>query len=305
MSGARRPRLRRWRASRRRPAHDAVREELEGLHRRIGWQPGHFYSPYPDLREVERRRTVIYAEADPVIPGVDLRAEAQLARLAELAPAIAGAPYGAGGGAVRFRLENPNLSPVDAALLHGQIVDLAPRRVIEVGSGHSSCAILDALERSGGGELTLVEPDADLVRSLLPPGDGERIELLERPVQDVEPERFARLAAGDVLFIDSSHVAKPGSDVSHLVFSVLPALAPGVRVHVHDVYHPFEYPLEWVAQGRAWNEAPLMRAFLQFNEAFRVELFGSWLARFHPGALAAAMPGWAVGVSSSLWLVRS
>jgi len=48
-----------------------------------------------------------------------------------------------------------------------------------------------------------------------------------------------------------------------------------------------------------------MRAFLQFNEAFRVELFGSWLARFHPGALAAAMPGWAVGVSSSLWLVRS
>jgi hypothetical protein len=56
--------------------------------------------------------------------------------------------------------------------------------------------------------------------------------------------------ANDVLFIDSSHVGKAGSDVNCLLFDILPSLRSGVHVHVHDVLHPFEYPLDWFEAGR-------------------------------------------------------
>ena len=84
-------------------------------------------------------------------------------------------------------------------------------------------------------------------------------------MQDVALSTFSGLRRGDILFIDSSHVAKIGSDVNHLVFTVLPALQSGVLVHFHDIFFPFEYPQAWLAEGRAWNEAYLLRAFLQYR----------------------------------------
>jgi hypothetical protein len=87
-------------------------------------------------------------------------------------------------------------------------------------------------------------------------------------LQDVDQEIFARLKANDILFIDSSHVAKIGSDVNHLMSEILPILAPGVHIHFHDIFYPFEYPRQWVEEGRAWNEAYLLEAFLSFNSEF-------------------------------------
>src|SRR5690606_35181768 len=89
---------------------------------------------------------------------------------------------------------------------------------------------------------------------------------------------FQRLTAGDILFIDSSHVAKTGSDVLHAVFTILPALADGVWVHFHDVHANFEYPRAWSEQGRSWNESYFLRAFLMHNR--------DWLVRLHAAALA-------------------
>jgi hypothetical protein len=81
---------------------------------------------------------------------------------------------------------------------------------------------------------------------------------------------FASLGAGDVLFVDSTHVARTGSDVNRIFFEILPSLAPGVLVHVHDVFPGFEYPAPWVLEGRGWSEQYVLRAFLQYNAAFGV-----------------------------------
>jgi hypothetical protein len=102
--------------------------------------------------------------------------------------------------------------------------------------------------------------------------------------------------------VDSTHVAKVGSDVNHILFEVLPSLRSGVYVHFHDIYFPFEYPKEWVYQGRAWNEAYVLRAFLQHNDAYEIVLFGSFLSAFHRPWLAERMPLVARNPGSSLWL---
>ena len=181
---------------------------------------------------------------------------------------------------------------------------LAPKRIVEVGSGWSSCAMLDVNDRflRGGATCTFVEPYPELLRDLTP---GDHLDIRAMPVQDVELELFTDLGDGDVLFIDSSHVAKVGSDVNHLVHEVLPRLRPGVVVHVHDILFPFEYPREWVLQGRAWNEAYVLRAFLEFNAGYTVELFLSHLAARHRDALAAALPLAMRSPGSSLWLRRT
>jgi hypothetical protein len=99
-------------------------------------------------------------------------------------------------------------------------------------------------------------------------------------------------------------VCKIDSDVNHILFNILPRLKVGVVVHIHDIYYPFEYPKEWVYQGRAWTEAYLIRAFLQYNNAFRIELFNSLLGRFYRGMLAENMPLCAKNPGSSLWIKR-
>jgi len=180
-----------------------------------------------------------------------------------------------------------------------------PKRIIEVGCGYSSLVILDALDELGDPdvEVTMIEPHAALLRSLLRPGDERRVTILERPLQEVGTDAFACLRDGDILFIDSTHVCKTDSDVTHALGRVLPSLAPGVSVHFHDIFWPFEYPRDWVYQGRAWNEAYALRAFLQYNTAFRIELFLSYLWYVQREALESAMPLVAAN-GSSLWLRR-
>src|ERR1017187_3178032 len=139
--------------------------------------------------------------------------------------------------------------------------------------------MLDLNERvlGGGVNFTFIDPDMARLRPLLREGDAAHATLIERRVQEVPLEVFAALGANDVLFIDSSHVSKIGSDVNRLFFDVLPALAPGVLIHIHDVAGNLEYPREWLDEGRAWNEQYLLRAFLMHNTAYRIELFTGWL----------------------------
>jgi hypothetical protein len=96
---------------------------------------------------------------------------------------------------------------------------------------------------------------------------------------------FETLEARDVLFIDSTHVSKVSklnSDVNKLFFEILPRLAPGTFVHIHDVFADFEYPVHWLRAGRSWNEQYVLRAFLQFNDRFKVRLFGNYIVNRHP-----------------------
>ena len=269
-----------------------------------GWPPGHFYSPVPSLDDVRRREAEIFA-IPRELPGVDLNEPGQLALLRALAEHYPSNPYVGGTRPVRYTADNPNFAPAEAIALYCMILHRRPKRIIEVGCGYSSLVILDALDELGDPDVvvTMIEPHAELLRSLLRPGDERRVTILERPLQEVRTDVFASLRDGDILFIDSTHVCKTDSDVTHALGRVLPSLAPGVSVHFHDIFWPFEYPRDWVYQGRAWNEAYALRAFLQYNTAFRIELFLSYLWYVQWEALESAMPLVAAN-GSSLWLRR-
>jgi predicted O-methyltransferase YrrM len=179
---------------------------------------------------------------------------------------------------------------------------LKPSRVIEVGSGFSTAVALDEIDSNIPAlELTCIEPYPDRLLGLMRASDHNALTLLREPVQSVPFSRYGQLTAGDVLFIDSTHVAKAGSDVNWLFLHVMPRLAPGVVVHVHDIFWPFEYPAHWLNEHRDWTEDYLLHAFLIGNTEWEVLWFSSWLWQCHPELvpveLADERPG-------SIWLRR-
>jgi hypothetical protein len=107
-----------------------------------------------------------------------------------------------------------------------------------------------------------------------------------------------------VLFVDSTHVAEVGSDVHRVLFDILPRLSPGVHVHLHDVFWPFEYPRERLAEGRSWNEQYVLRAFLEFNDSFEIVLFGHWAVTRHQAWFAERMPLCLRSPGGAIWVRR-
>jgi hypothetical protein len=183
---------------------------------------------------------------------------------------------------------------------------LRPKRIVEIGSGYSSCAMLDVNELffSDSIAFTFIDPYPQLLRSLISTSDLRRNRVLGQPVQEVDLEVFQELQDSDILFIDSSHVAKTGSDVNYIVFKILPLLNLGVHVHFHDIFYPFEYPRDWVFDGRSWNEAYLLRAFLQYNDSFEIEFFATYLLHNHRDLLESALPLFLKNPGANLWLKK-
>ena len=265
--------------------------------------PGHFYSPTPAWDAVARDAERIFRRTR-ALPGIDLREDAQVALFHELAKFYSELPYGTRDD-VRYTFDNANFGHGDAVVLYAMLRHLRPRRVVEIGSGYSSAVILDTNELflDGAAECTFVDPAPELLQSLLHPGD--RAHILGRRVQDVPLETFTALEANDVLFVDSSHVLKTGSDVNYILFEILPRLRSGVVVHFHDVFHPFEYPRSWVCDlGLAWNEVHAVHAFLLYNSAFEIAFFNDYLGYAHEELFRAAMPVFLTNPGGSLWIVR-
>ena len=289
---------------------DALRREVERL-KVVNplpptWvPPGHFYSPIPPIEDLQRRSDSIFGPPARSLPGIDLNEPGQLGLLREIARFYPELPFPVTRTPPRrYFFENPMYLYSDAICLYGMLRLLRPRRVIEVGSGYSSAAILDTndLFLEGRIRLTCIEPDPAILRTLLLPGDQDRVEILEIPVQDAPLDCFTALQPGDILFIDSTHIVRTGGDVNDLLFRILPALASGVYVHFHDVFYPFEYPRQWVFEGRAWNEDYALRAFLQYNAAFEIVLFNTFLETFHEPFFAQQMPLCLKNRGGSLWL---
>jgi len=122
-------------------------------------------------------------------------------------------------------------------------------------------------------------------------------------VQSVPLDTFKKLQAGDILFVDSTHVSKTGSDVNHILFEILPVLNPGVIIHFHDIFYPFEYPKEWVLRGYNWNEDYILRAFLMYNNAYEIKLFPDYLHRHHKEVFA-ELPLTYKNTGGSFWLEK-
>ena len=145
----------------------------------------------------------------------------------------------------------------DAIVLYSMMRHLRPQRIIEVGSGFSSAVMLDTNELFLGHQVacTFIEPHPECLLGLMSGDDRTRVTIIAHRLQDVELGVFTALDANDILFIDSSHVLKVGSDVQRIFSEIVPALRPGVYIHFHDVFFPFEYPRHWIERGRHWTEA--------------------------------------------------
>ena len=269
--------------------------------------PNHYHFPIPDTSRLPE--TLWTRQSD--LPGLDMNAEGQLALLDRLieryGSEMTGLPRAARDARSGFYLENNHFETVDAEIYYGLIRDRSPGRILEVGSGFSTRLALLALDKNGQvgrpGRITVCDPT--------PPGwaksgEGALERIIASRVQDLSLDEFSRLTASDMLFIDSSHVLAIGSDVQFLFLEVLPRLAPGVLVHVHDIFIPAEYPKYWVRDRlRFWNEQYLLQAFLAMNDRFRVIWASHWMSLQHPDRLARAIPSFGPGRSpGSFWMER-
>jgi predicted O-methyltransferase YrrM len=268
----------------------------------------HFYSPIPDTRslpaELWERRSAL-AGID-----FDLERQVELAEsLARFGEEFKQFPVESDGHPQHFYLRNGMYESVDAEVLYGMVRQGRPKRIIEIGSGFSTLLASSALARNAAegvpGSIVSIEP---YPRDFLH-GVPHLDEIIERPVQDVPLSEFESLGDGDILFIDSSHVAKVGSDVCYELLEIVPRLRPGVLVHVHDIFFPEEYPRYWIMERHYfWNEQYLLQAFLAFNNSFETIWCGRYMHLMRPDVLQRAFPTYPRHTGpqfpSSFWMRR-
>ena len=258
--------------------------------------PVHFYQPIPDTRELPE---TLWKQPSNLV-GINMNDAMQIDLLRNHF--------------TKFREECSNFPAepppgqrrpfrgVDALAAYCIVRHFQPRLIIEVGSGFSSLALGQAAAKNKNSALICIDPfPSDFLRKGFPGLQSS----IEKKIQDIDLKFFSQLQSGDILFIDSSHTVKIGGDVNYLFLEVLPRLKPGVIVHVHDIFLPFEYRRDWVLdEFRFWNEQYLLQAFLTFNSEFEVLLANYYLSSHHKEHLQAAfpdLPGW---IGGSFWMRR-
>ena len=260
--------------------------------------PVGYESPVPQVNAIP---PWVWQQRFDLTPGFSMDAERQWAVLERIAPwasELADTPLETAEG---YCWANGAFGPAEAAVYYGIIREFRPSRILEVGAGYSTLVALRGVERNGSGVVEAVDlyprPFLRQLKGLT--------RLWERPVQEVPLVHFERLGQNDVLFIDSSHVAATGSDVNFLFFQVLPRLRPGVLVHFHDIFLPWEYPEPWVKERRIfYNEQYLLLAFLMFNDAFEVLVASRFLTMTDEDRFRKLFPFLPWIKACSFWLRR-
>src|SRR6266516_3767386 len=264
--------------------------------------PVHFYQPIPETRSLPE---TLWNRPSELV-GIDMNDAMQLDLLRNHFPKFRheydhflSEPTGEPG---RFHFNNGLFDGTDALIAYCMIRHFQPRLIIEVGSGFSSLVAAEAIAKNKNSGLIRIEPfPLDFLRQGFPGLHS----LIEKKVEDLDLEFFSQLDSGDILFIDSSHTVKIGGDVNYLFLEVLPRLKPGVIVHVHDIFLPFDYRRDWVMDElRFWTEQYLLQAFLSFNSVFDVLMSNGYLAHRFVEDLKATFvnsPWWDGG---SFWIRR-
>jgi hypothetical protein len=190
-----------------------------------------------------------------------------------------------------FYYQNGWFGPGDAEYLYSVVRLVKPRRVLEIGCGFSTLMIRNAI-----GENRKEEPDYDCLHTCIEPYENPWLEqvgvkLVRERVETLPWGDFQGLERNDILFIDSSHVIRPGGEVLFEYLEILPRLKSGVLVHVHDVFTPFDYPDEWVRERvRLWNEQYLLEALLTGSAQFTTTGALYYLTRRFPEKMAERLP---------------
>lgn len=268
--------------------------------------PGHFYSPIVNVPEIKEKENTIWNGEISSVDGINLEIEEQLDLLKQFSDYYGELPFQkTKTEGLRYYFENTFYSYTDAIVLYSFIRHFKPKRIIELGSGFTSAVMLDVNELYFENKIDIrfIEPYPNRLLSLLKDGDNSDNKLIVKNAQDVDLELFKSLEKGDILFVDSTHIVKTGSDVNYILFSILPILKKGVLIHFHDIFFPFEYPKKWVYGGRNWNETYFLRAFLMYNPNFKIKLFSHFIHTFHKDAFK-VMPLSYKNEGGNIWIEK-
>ncbi len=258
-----------------------------------------FFIPYryadsvakPGQRPEALAATRAFAEAEPEFLEILADIEALAGDLERIADGPAPAP----------RWAQAWFPPLDACVAYAMVRIRQPRRIVEVGSGHSTRFLARAVEDGGlKTSITAIDPAPRAGLAGL-----SAVEWRQNTVQEAGQGAFAALEAGDILFIDSSHILMPGSDVDWLFNHVLPALPKGTLVHIHDVFLPGDYPAEW--DWRGYNEQLAIIPMLTgggWRTLFASHYAATRMAPALAGSLVASLPNLEDAPASSLWLEK-
>ena len=279
---------------------------IKNTARRLGYDlvDRRHYSPVPDLAELPEATWTCESE----LRGLDLDvSRARDFLRTELSPYLAeyAPPRQPTGNPRDFYLENAYYESVDAEVLYAMVRRFVPLRTIELGSGMSTLVIADARanddpERGSTHRVYDPYPRPELVGTIRQAAD-----LRVSSATDIPLAEFDELGPGDILFVDTTHTVKVGGDVNRIILDVLPGLKPGVLIHFHDVFLPWEYRADFLERGFFWNEQYLLQAFLAFNSQFEVLLPLHALQRRFPEDVAALVPSARHGAQpSAFWLRR-
>ena len=261
-----------------------------GQRARVDILPRHFYSSVPDVAELKSTSAWRQPRSLLGVEGAD--PESQLAFVSEcsseaLQELVARTDIHGDAcrenGAVGF-------GPVEAAFLYCFVATKRPPKVVQVGCGVSTAVIYRAAAETGYDvELVCVDPyPTEYLKRLAAAG---ALTLIAEPAQDVPLAVLTELDAGDLLFVDSTHTVKPGSEVNRLVLEVLPRLRSGVLVHFHDITFPYDHtPTILTDDVFFWNESVLLQAFLTGNQGYRIRAALSLLHHAAPTALQSLLP---------------
>ncbi len=282
-----------------------LKAKLKEYEKYLFFPPGHYYSPIVNIEEIKQREDKIWKKDSlSVLPGIDLNESEQLRLIEKFSKTYREIPFPENkNDNFRYYYKNPFFSYSDGIFLYSFISHFKPARIIEIGSGFSSALMLDTITilNRQNTKLSFIEPYAERLYSLINEKDKHRVAIYENGLQQMEISFFKQLEENDILFIDSTHVSKTGSDVNYLIFEILPMLKQGVIIHFHDIFYPFEYPKDWVLEGRSWNEDYILRSFLMYNNSFKIILFPHFIHTKHKEWLS-NMPGCYKNSGGSFWI---
>ena len=265
--------------------------------------PRDFNSPLPDIDRLNGS----FWDTPRSMVGVDLAVDDAVAFLTEhLAPFIE--EFERPADRPGYTFASASYGIVDAEILYAIVRARKPNVLVEFGSGASSHFIQMAARRNARDGRSLNHRIYDpypFTASPLGPVEGPVVEAIRAEELDPAPV-IDLLGEGDVLFVDTSHTVKTGGDVDHICSEIIPRLAPGVLVHIHDVFLPYEYPRAWIVDARRlWAEQYLLHAFLAFNGSFRVRFPAMAVSRAAPDTLAELVPGFSLAARpGAFWFER-
>lgn len=259
----------------------------------------HYESPFASIRELYTNERMVSKDD---LMGIDLNINEQITVLKRIIQDKDSFESNRG----RYAVGNGMFDYVDALTLHSIICQYRPKTIIEIGSGYSTAVMLDTNEYCMKDQMDIIsiEPYPERLLSILREDDSEKFTLKKEFVQNVELEEFQCLEENDILFIDSSHVAKIGGDIQYEYFHILPHLKKGVIIHIHDIFYPFTYPETWIRAGRPYNEAFVLRGMLMDSEAYRILFFSDMLRQKFCKDYEYVFRGADLVSGSSIWLKK-